>query len=106
MVVVAVSSSAVRASALTPPDATDSDLKADLSSDRSRRWRSSWRTPPSGQRLDGALGPGRGHHIDPIYSLALPPNRPARSARAYVSRFNRGSSPVASVVAMYLSIRL
>src|SRR6266496_4912043 len=48
----------------------------------------------------------RGHHIDPIYSLGLPPNRPAPSARAYVSRFNRGSSPVASVVAMYSSIRL
>ena len=48
----------------------------------------------------------RGHHIDPIYSLGLPPSRQAASARAYVSRFNRGSSPVASVVAMYSSIRL
>jgi hypothetical protein len=41
----------------------------------------------------------------PHYSPGLPPNRPAPSARAYVSRFNRGSSPVASVLAMYSSIR-
>lgn len=45
---------------------------------------------------------GRGHHIDPVYSLGSPP---AASARAYASRSIRGSSPVASVVAMYASIR-
>lgn len=40
---------------------------------------------------------GRGHHIDPVYLLGSPP---VARARAYVSRSNRGSSPVASVVAM------
>ena len=40
-----------------------------------------------------------------IYSLESPPIRPALSARSYVSRFSNGSSPVASVVAMYSRIR-
>src|SRR5437899_1114143 len=64
------------------------------------------------------LGEGRGNHpvvvavgdegfptMGSIYSLELPPIRPALSARVYVSRSNRGSSPVASVVAIYSSIR-
>src|SRR6266487_6272025 len=64
------------------------------------------------------LGEGRGHHpvvvavgdedvptMGSIYSLELPPIRPALSARACVSRSNRGSSPVASMVAIYSSIR-
>ena len=45
------------------------------------------------------------HRTGSDYSLEPAPIRPALSARSYVARFNRGSSPVASVVAMYSRIR-
>jgi hypothetical protein len=58
---------------------------------------SAWTSPSAAGR--------RRYQMGSIYSLELPPIRPALSARAYVSRSNRGSSPVASVVAIYSSIR-
>src|SRR6266480_5728340 len=100
----------------------------ELDGDRGRTCRGTGRCRRARSRVDdqlGALdatvqvlGESRGHHpvvvavgdegvpnMGSIYSLELPPIRPALSARAYVSRSNRGNSPVASVVAIYSSIR-